>query len=124
MTTLPEPPDGTRIEFECGTDVYAAWRDDRSSAHAGYPIGDGGEVWCLYGETVPKTWVQMVEEFGDALALAVRLMPVAEDLPKRDQWPTTVWERQGGCWDGSPHEPHEWRTEPDASRRECPGVPD
>lgn len=95
MTTLPEPPDGTRLEFEAGTDVYGVWRDDESSRRAGYPIGDGGETWCLYGSDVPKTWVQMVDEFGaDALALAVRLVPVAEDLPNRERWPTEVMYRE------------------------------
>lgn len=94
MTTIPEPPDGTRIEFEYGTDVYAAWRDDDSSARAGYPIGDAGEVWCLYGESVPKTWAQMVDEFGDALTTAVRLVPVGEDVENYDRWPTAVWARE------------------------------
>lgn len=37
----PEPPDGTRIEFEYGTDVYAAWRDDESSRGSGWRAGSG-----------------------------------------------------------------------------------
>lgn len=85
---LPEPPDGTRIEFEHATDVYAAWRDDASSGQAGYPVGDGGEVWCLYGSTVPRTWMVMWLEFGDSLATAVRLIPVPEDVPNYAKWPT------------------------------------
>jgi hypothetical protein len=95
--TLPEPPDNTRLEFECGTDLYAIHRDDESSRRAGYPIGDGGETWCVYGSDVPMTWTAMVDEFGtDALALAVRLVPVAEDLPNREQWPTEIWYREDG----------------------------
>jgi hypothetical protein len=87
---LPEPPDGTRIEFEHYTDVYAAWRDDTSSIQCGWPAGDGGWVWCLYGETVPKTWDQMWAAFGESLATAVRLVPVAGDEHLRAQWPTAL----------------------------------
>lgn len=72
---IPEPPDGTRIEFTHDTDVYAAWRSDASSAAAGWTSGDGGEVWCLYGETVPKTWRDMVAVFGSSLRDAVLLVP-------------------------------------------------
>lgn len=90
----PEPPDGTRIEFEFCTDLYAAWRDDASSKEAGWPAGDGGNVWCLYGYSVPKTWVEMCADFDtESLRLAVRLVPLAEDLPNRDQWPTSTWAR-------------------------------
>lgn len=94
MSSIPEPPDGTRIEFEYGTDVYAAWRDDESSFRAGWRGGDGGEVWCLYGHSVPVTWAKMCEDFGDALLTAVRLVPVGEDVHLRDQWPTAVWARE------------------------------
>lgn len=88
---LPEPPDGTRIEFEAGTDVYAAWREDGSSRQAGYTVGDGGEVWCLYGSAIPQTWASLVEDFGEeALRLAVRLHPDPVDLPNREQWPTNL----------------------------------
>lgn len=94
--TVPEPPDGTRIEFEYGTDLYAAWRDDESSRQAGWTPGDGGEVWCLYSESLPRTWNDLIHHFGeDALRLAVRLTPVAEDLPNRDMWPTQVYARTG-----------------------------
>lgn len=91
---LPEPPDGTRMEFEHGTDLYAAARDDASSARAGYTAGDGGDVWCLYGETVPMPWAAMYLRFGEPLALAVRLVPHPDDLAKREQWPTEVWARE------------------------------
>jgi hypothetical protein len=37
---LPEPPNGTRLEFEHWTDVYAVWRDDESSRVAGWRTGD------------------------------------------------------------------------------------
>lgn len=84
---LPEPPDGTRIEFEHWTDVYAAWRDDASSVETGWT---GGEVWCLYGKSVPKTWDQMWALFGESLRTAVRLVPVVEDEHLREQWPTTI----------------------------------
>lgn len=87
---LPEPPDGTRIEFEHHTDVYAAWRDDDSSARAGYPVGDGGEVWCLHGQTVPRSWAVMWLEFGDSLRTAVRLVPHPDDVGNYDRWPTSV----------------------------------
>lgn len=90
MTQIPEPPDGTRIEFEHHTDVYAAWRDDDSSAQAGYPVGDGGEVWCLHGHTVPCTWSDMLRDFGDSLLTMVRLVPVPEDVPNYKKWPTAA----------------------------------
>jgi|SRR6185369_2750974 hypothetical protein len=79
-----EPPDGTRLEFEHHTDVYAAWRDDASSRAAGWSREYG---WCLYPETVPKTWAQMVEMFGDSLKTAVRLVPHLEDVHYYQQWP-------------------------------------
>ncbi len=91
--SLPEPPDGTRIEFEAATDLEAAWRDDASTARAGWPEDHG---WCVYGRSVPMTWAEMLEEFGyHALKYAVRLVPVAADLPHREQWPTVVCERTG-----------------------------
>lgn len=90
-TVIPEPPDNTRIEFEHHTDVYAFWRDDESSRLAGYPVGDGGVVWCEYGSSVPVTWASMVADFGESLLLAIRLVPVPEDEPNRRRWPTTVY---------------------------------
>ncbi len=72
---IPEPPDGTRIEFIHDADVYAAWRDDESSAEAGWRPGDGGETWCVYPSSVPITWRQMVADFGDSLNTATRLVP-------------------------------------------------
>lgn len=75
----PEPGDGTRLEFEYGTDVYAVWRDDESSRAAGWRAGAGGETWLLYGESVPVTWDQLRRDFGDeALANATRLYTQAE----------------------------------------------
>lgn len=71
---IPEPGDGTRLEFEYGTDLYAVWRDDESSRAAGWRTGAGGETWCLYGESVPRTWDWLRAEFGDeVLANAQRL---------------------------------------------------
>lgn len=70
---IPEPPDGARIEWEHWTDVYAAWRDDASSAEAGWTPGDGGQVWCVYPDSVPRTWISMIHEFGDSLRNARRL---------------------------------------------------
>jgi hypothetical protein len=92
---LPEPPDGTRLEFEFCTDLCAIHRDDETSRIAGYPVGDGGEVWCDYFGDVPVTWSEMVSRYGeDVLRLAVRLVPVAEDLPNRDKWPTAIYARE------------------------------
>lgn len=90
--SLPELPDGTRIEFEHWCDVEAAWRNDRSSERAGWPTGDGGKVWCVYGETVPITWAEMIDRFGeDSLRLAVRLLVHPDDAGKHEQWPTSVY---------------------------------
>ncbi len=97
---LPEPPDGTRLEFEHHTDVYAAWRSDAESRRAGWPVGDGGRVWCIYGHSVPRTWHWMLAEFGDSLKTAVRLQPHPEDVHMYEQWPTQVWlARQEGKTD-------------------------
>lgn len=96
MTGIAEYPDGTRIEFEHNTDVYAAWRDDTSSRHAGYPTGDGGRTWVLYPGCVPITFATLCEDFGeDVIALAVRLTPHPDDVHKRRLWPTQVWARKG-----------------------------
>lgn len=94
---VPEPPDGTRLEFEHQTDVYAAWRDDESSARAGWTAGDGGDVWCLYGQTVPVKWAVMWLEFGDSLRTAVRLVPHADDTGNYAKWPTAQYAVKGGA---------------------------
>lgn len=66
VATAPEPPDGTRIEFQefgsPGGDMIGIHRDDASSAEAGWPIGDGGKVWCEYGRSVPITWVEVLDD--------------------------------------------------------------
>lgn len=80
---LAEPPDGTRMEFAHYTNVYGAHRDDASSREAGYSADCG---WLLYGETIPCTWPMLYAQFGDSLRTAVRLVPVAEDLPNRKRW--------------------------------------
>ncbi len=69
---IPEPPDGARIEFNYGTDRYAAWRNDASSVEAGWRPNQG---WCLYGQTVPCSWAVMWLQFGESLRDAVRLVP-------------------------------------------------
>lgn len=93
---VPEPPDGSRIEFESHTDVYAAWRDDEDSVRAGYSAMHG---WCVYGETVPRTWGEMIERFGaESLRLAVRLTRHPEDLANADQWPTAIRARTGKAY--------------------------
>ena len=97
---LPEPPDGTRLEFEHHTDRYAVWRDDESSRRAGWPAGDGGDVWCFYGGSVPISWCTLQVAFGDSLKTAVRLMPYREDVHKYDQWPTNVRAQREGDTNG------------------------
>lgn len=92
----PEPPDGTRLEFEHHADVYAVWRGDESSRRAGWQAGDGGDVWCLYGETVPISWHALWLMFGDSLLAAVRLMPHLDDVHKYELWPTKARARQEG----------------------------
>lgn len=98
-TTDPHP-DKTRIEFEYGTDVYAAWKDIRASLEAGWRVA---ESWCLYGQSVPHTWKWMREQFGDSLDSATVLVPArvpdagfVGEIPTvelvadtGDVWPTT-----------------------------------
>lgn len=85
----PEPQDLTRIEFEHWTDVYGAWRDDAEGARAGYAIGDGAKNWVIYGGSVPRTWIELAEEFSvEALNSAIRLTIHPDDVGKREQWPT------------------------------------
>lgn len=89
VTTVPEPPDGTRLEFEFGTDLYAIWRNDLESARAGYVYGDGGRTWTFYGSATSHTWQSMIDEFGaDVLRNAVRLLVHPEDAHKSANWPT------------------------------------
>lgn len=75
-TPIPEPPDGTRLEWTYYDDRYAAWRDDLDAEKSGWKNGDGGEVWCLYGSSMPWTWAQLVADFGESLRDATRLVPV------------------------------------------------
>jgi hypothetical protein len=93
LLPLPEPPDGTRIEFEHHTDVYAAWRDDDSSVRAGYNSDEG---WCLFGSTVPRSWAVMWLEFGNSLATAVRLVPHPDDVDNYHRWPTAALAAERG----------------------------
>lgn len=86
---VPEPPDGSRIEFEHNTDVYAAWRDDACSVKAGWRADEG---WCLFGSSVPRSWAIMWLEFGESLRTLVRLTPIAEDVPNYRLWPTALHE--------------------------------
>ena len=92
MTELrPEPPDGTRIEFEHWTDVYGAWRDDDEGAKAGWATGDGERNWVVYGESVPWSWVDLAERFSvEALNSAVRLSVHPEDAWMIERWPTQL----------------------------------
>lgn len=98
----PEPPDGTRLEFEFWTDIYAVWRDDDSSRRAGWPTGAGGRTWCIYGQSVPMTWAELWEMFGEALLTAVRLVPHPDDIHNYDRWPTSVRAQQEGEGDAQP----------------------
>lgn len=86
------------LEFEWGTDLYAIYRDDESSARSGWPAGDGGETWSEYGCSVPITWAEMCERYfrtgmNDGLPFAVRLTRHPNDLHHAQQWPTEVWAR-------------------------------
>lgn len=94
LVLLPEPPDGTRIEFEHCADVEAAHRHDDSSRRAGWPFGDGGATWLMYGHSVPWQWARMIAEYGpEPLRLAIRLLTHPDDAGKREQWPTQIWYR-------------------------------
>lgn len=73
---ISEPKDGTRLEFVHNTDVYGMWRDDASSAEAGYPVGTGGETWTPYPNSIPATWTRMLVIFGESLIGATMLEPV------------------------------------------------
>lgn len=93
---MPELPDGTRIEFEYCTDVYAAWRDDESSRRAGWSFGDGGKVWVIYPGSVPITWNELNDKFGEnVIAMAVRWTVNPQDRHKKMHWPTEIYWRKG-----------------------------
>lgn len=93
---LPELPDGSRIEFEYGTDVYAFWRDDEESALAGCTYGPGGVTWMEYGRSVPPvSWAVLCATYGeDVLAAGRRLLVHPEDVDKRRGWPTQEHKRE------------------------------
>ncbi len=83
--TMPEPPDGTRLEFEYHSDLYAAYRHDESSREAGWTAGDGGKVWGIYPGSVPVTWAEMCGMFGSVLESATRLVPVVDVFKAVDE---------------------------------------
>lgn len=94
MPLIPEPPDGTRIEFEHWTDVYGAWKNVASSVCAGWRPD---QCWMVYGgRSVPCTWDELIGEFSeDSIAGATVLAPVGvmlDHVPEaytdegRDQW--------------------------------------
>lgn len=61
-----EPPNGTRIEFQeygsPGGDLTYLVRDDKESLRAGWPAGDGGNVWLEAGTSVPMTWDEVLAD--------------------------------------------------------------
>lgn len=69
---IPEPPDGSRLEFVFATDRYAAWRDVESSLLAGWP---DTMSWTLYPHSTGHTWRCMQRTFGPALNGAILLSP-------------------------------------------------
>jgi hypothetical protein len=69
---LPEPPNGSRIEFGFGTDRWAAWRNDEQTALAGAPPA---MRWSLYPEPDGHTWSCLQRTFGSCLAEAILLTP-------------------------------------------------
>lgn len=57
-------PNKVRIEFETpGHDLHAAWKDVEASLDAGWKAS---ESWCVYGETIPKTWAWLCKQYGGA----------------------------------------------------------
>ncbi len=96
MGSVPEPPDGSRIEFVYHTDPYAAWRDDQSSVRAGWSATEG---WCLFGQTVPVSWATLCEMFADdpdALANLVVWVPGPREVPTATEQDDGGW-LSGGC---------------------------
>jgi hypothetical protein len=69
---IPEPPDGSRLEFVFATDRYAAWCDVESSLLAGWPAV---MCWTLYPDSISHTWRCMQRTFGPALDGAILLAP-------------------------------------------------
>lgn len=58
----PEPPDGSRIEFEANGGIpYAAYRMDDPEVDA--PAREGGTWWMFGDDDRPRTWRQLVVEF-------------------------------------------------------------
>lgn len=89
FSPLPEWPDGTRLEFESGTDVYAFCRDDAASAIAGYGFGPGARTWLEYGRSVPISWHELCATYGlEEIAGAVRLLVHPEDVHQLAARPT------------------------------------
>lgn len=89
MTEIPEPPDGTRFEFQeygfPGGDLIGIHRSDASSAEAGWPSGDGGKVWCEYGRSVPITWAEVLADGRLVACLTgLRLVPVGAAVEDPD----------------------------------------
>lgn len=84
-----EPPDGSRIEWEYGTDLYAAWRDDEEGKVAGYEVGDGCANWVVYGSSVPITWKQLNQDFDGTPAKYGVILTARPDMKDiRLIWPT------------------------------------
>jgi hypothetical protein len=81
---IPEPCDGSRIEFEYNGDVYAAWRDAASTARTGH---DPEQTWRVHGHhrPAPMSWRELIDEYGEgAIAGAIVLLPtgvVSSDFP-------------------------------------------
>lgn len=70
-TDIPEPPDGSRIEFEHHTDIYGAWSDSAPSVEAGW---SPTQRWCVYPGAVPHDWACMQRQFGESLRTARRMV--------------------------------------------------
>ncbi len=70
VSPIPEPPDGTRIEFTHGGQGRAAWRDNGGATRKGWRADQG---WHLPAEAVPCSWAVMWLRFGESLRDAVRL---------------------------------------------------
>lgn len=80
---IPEPPDGSIIQFESpGRDVHAAWSSSASSVAAGW---EPEERWLYYGKTIPQTWEELMEDFGgEKLSRFVFLTPAPPSVRDAD----------------------------------------